>query len=328
MVLKSLVRERTESGHNHPSPLSTHGLLVIDKPAGWSSHDVVAKLRKILGVRKVGHAGTLDPDATGLLPVCVGQATRIVEYLIEIPKAYRLRMKLGEETDTEDASGQVTKRHDLKGLNEEQVRSVVLGFQGDIQQVPPMFSALKKNGRRLYEYARDGEEVTRRSRSVTIYEIGDLHCDIPEISFYVRCSRGTYIRSLCRDIGRKLGVGGHLADLRRTECATFTEKDAHTLSEIDGMGREKALSLLVTMDAPLRHFTPVEVHSDRAYKICRGQDISEEDLSREPGRLHPGDLLRIYSENGTFLAIGMAGQSSSDTLIVSPKKVFCDRIKN
>lgn len=298
------------------------GLLVVDKPSGCTSHDVVARLRKGLGIRKIGHAGTLDPDATGILPVCAGPATRIVEYLMELPKAYRVRMKLGEETDTEDASGRVTRRHGLKGLTEERVRAAVMRFLGEVRQVPPMYSALKSKGRRLYDLARKGEEVSRPPRTVNLYEIHGFQCDLPHVFFHVRCSKGTYIRSLCRDIGRELGVGAHLTDLRRTESAGFTEKDAHPLSEILAMGRDKGRALFVPMDVPLGHFPAAVVHSGKILKVRQGRPLEEEDLLRRPEGLKPGDLLRLYGEDGAFLAIGRTGTPTGGGLRILPRKVF------
>jgi tRNA pseudouridine55 synthase len=323
MVLNSLVEENIQGTPELKAPGEVHGLLIVDKPAGWTSHDVVAKLRNTLGVRKVGHAGTLDPDATGLLPICVGKATRIAEYLMDIPKAYRVRLKLGEETDTEDASGRVIKRCELRDIPESDIEAAVKLFQGEVRQVPPMFSAIRKNGRRLYEYARAGEEVFREARTVTIYDIRNLQCELPYVSFDARCSRGTYIRSLCRDIGRELGVGAHLTELRRTESAAFTEKDAHSLSNILEMEREEALSMLVPMDLPLAHFEAVSVRFDRVRKVCHGQALSLGDLFERKAALVMGETLRIYSEKGCFLAIGQAGQSSSGETEIFPRKVFC-----
>ncbi len=323
MALNSLVEEKIQETPGLKERKEVHGLLIVDKPAGWTSHDVVAKLRKTLGVRKVGHAGTLDPDATGLLPICVGRATRIVEYLIEIPKAYRVQLKLGEETDTEDASGRVIKRCEPREITDSEIQAAVKRFQGEVRQVPPMFSAIRKNGRRLYEYARAGEEVPREARAVTIYDIRNLQCKLPYISFEVRCSKGTYIRSLCRDIGRELGVGAHLTELCRTESATFTEKDAYPLSELIDMEREEVLSMLIPMDLPLGHFEPVSVRSDRIRKICHGQPLTLDDLYERKEVLKMGEHLRIYSEKGRFLAIGKADRSSAGETVIRPRKVFC-----
>ncbi len=325
--MKSVVEVRSEEGKKLRSRVGTDGLLIVDKPAGWTSHDIVAKLRRHLGIPKIGHAGTLDPDATGLLPLCVGQATRITEYLMDIPKAYRVRLKLGEETDTDDASGRVIGRHDVNRITEEQVRSALNLFLGEIQQVPPIFSAVRKNGRRLYEYARRGEDVFPEPRAVTIYEIREVECHLPDVSLFVRCSRGTYIRSLCRDIGRALGIGAHMTWLRRTESASFTEKDAYPLPEILAMNPDDVMALLIPMDIPLSHFTSVVVRSDRVQKIRHGQSLGPEDLAGMSDTWQTGRLSRIYGENGEFLSIGRLDRSRSGVPLVFPKKVFCQDVK-
>lgn len=322
-ALKSVVEVNDKEGRELRSHGRTDGLLIVDKPAGWTSHDIVARHRRHLGIRKIGHAGTLDPDATGILPLCLGQATRVTEYLMDIPKAYRVRLKFGEETDTDDASGRVIRKHEVNGITEEQVQSALNLFLGEIQQVPPIFSAIRKNGRRLYEYARAGEAVFPEPRAVTIYDISELECSLPDASFFVRCSRGTYIRSLCRDIGRVLGMGAHMTWLRRTESASFTEKDAHPLSEILAMKPEEVMALVVPMDLPLTHFTPVVVRSDRLLKISHGQSLGPEDLVRMPDFWPTGEFSRIYGENGEFLSIGRLERSESGVPLVLPKKVFC-----
>ncbi len=306
------------------------GILVVDKPGGWTSHDVVAKVRRLLGIRKVGHVGTLDPEATGLLPVCVGSATRIVEYLMELPKSYRVECILGEETDTHDATGRVVARHDPSRLSGDQIRTVIMRFRGTIEQVPPMYSAVRKNGRRLYELARRGERVPRDPRTVTLYEICEVVCSIPRISFVVRCSKGTYVRALCRDIGRELGVGAHMSRLRRIESASFVEKDAYSLDRIMEMDKEEIFSLLVPMDRALAAFQPVVVRQPGLRKVCQGQPLVEEDFSEKPvfGSWKENRMFTVYGEDGAFLAVAKAGRSASTQPALFPKKVFCtDRIK-
>jgi tRNA pseudouridine55 synthase len=298
------------------------GILVVDKPAGWTSHDIVAKVRKILGVKRVGHAGTLDPAATGVLPLCVGRATRIVEYLVDVPKAYRARLKLGEETDTEDATGRIVQRKQLGGLSDERIRSAVMAFQGDMLQIPPMYAAIKIDGRRLYEYARVGDEILREPRPIHVYKIKEVTVDQPFVNFHVRCSKGTYIRSLCRDMGRELGVGGHLNELRRTESASFTETDAHPMVRLIDMGRQRMISLLLPMDRPLAGFDAVTVCADQVRKVCHGQALDRRDLCRLPESWSDASLLRIYGEDGTFLAVGQAGISAEGQPRVYPRKVL------
>ncbi len=307
----------------HSKELHADGILVVDKPAGWTSHDVVAKCRGMTGIRKIGHAGTLDPDATGLLPLCIGRATRIVEYLMDLPKAYEVRMKFGVETDTEDAAGTVIAEHDPGGITEDQIRRCLKGYIGEREQVPPMFSALKLNGKRLYQYARAGKVVERKPRKVIFYEIADLVFDLPFLTFRVRCSRGTYVRSLCRDLGRDLGVGGHLTALRRTESAGFDEGDAAPLNRLLEMDRQEILGLLFPIDRPLRGMPHLTVLPDGERKISRGQVLTEEDLQTGEVERRTAGRVRVYGPNGRFLAIGEYQFSAVGTLQVIPKKVFC-----
>ncbi len=319
-VIPEMPRKGVSSSEHHPLPVD--GILVVDKPAGWTSHDVVAKCRGMIGIRKIGHAGTLDPEATGLLPLCIGRATRIVEYLMDLPKTYRVRMKLGEETDTEDATGTVIAVHDLDGISEEKIRSCLACWQGEREQVPPMYSALKQGGKRLYQYAREGKEITRKPRKVIFYHIDDLCCDLPFLSFRVRCSRGTYIRSLCRDLGRDLGVGGHMVALRRTKSAGFADADAVPLERLLEMDREQILECLFPPDRPLGGMPRLVIRSGSEIKVCRGQTISAEDLQERREKIAAGPV-RIYGSDGRFLAIGRCECSAGGALRVVPKKVFC-----
>lgn len=307
-------------------PAVPDGILVVDKPAGWTSHDVVAGMRKRLGIKRVGHAGTLDPAATGLLPLCVGRATRIVEYLITLPKTYQARLKLGEETDTEDATGRILETGAPAELTPDRVRSVILSFLGDSMQIPPMYAALKVDGRRLYEYAREGDEILREPRAIHIYAIDDIAVNLPYASFRVRCSKGTYIRSLCRDVGRELGVGAHLTGLRRTESASFREVDAQPLDRLMGMSRTALYDLLIPMDRPLVCFEAVTVGLEAASKICHGQAVTGTDLRGIPDPWPVGHLVRIYGDDGTFLALGEAVFGRPGEPSVRPKKVLCQQV--
>ena len=192
-----------------------NGILNIYKEAGFTSHDVVAKLRGILKQKKIGHTGTLDPDAEGVLPVCVGNATKLCGLLTDKEKTYEAVLLLGQETDTQDLSGKVLRKAEVT-VSEEAVREAILSFQGNYDQIPPMYSALKINGRKLYELAREGKEVERKPRKVTLREISISWIELPEVSFTVTCSSGTYIRTLCHDIGEKLGCSGCMKTLLRT----------------------------------------------------------------------------------------------------------------
>ena len=185
-----------------------NGILNIYKEKGYTSHDVVAKLRKIIGQKKIGHTGTLDPDAEGVLPVCLGRATKVCDMLTERDKTYETVLLLGKITDTQDISGTVLEERDAGSVTEEQVKECIRGFEGEYDQIPPMYSALKINGRKLYELAREGKTVERKSRRVTIHGIRILEIRLPRIRMEVSCSKGTYIRTLCQDIGERLGTGG------------------------------------------------------------------------------------------------------------------------
>jgi tRNA pseudouridine55 synthase len=211
-----------------------HGFIVVDKPAGMTSHDVVARVRRLLKIKKVGHTGTLDPFATGVLPVAVGEATKAIPYLDEGKKEYRAVMRLGVATNTDDVDGTVIAECPVDGIGEADIRTVLAGFIGTIAQIPPMFSALKRNGVPLYKMARKGEEVVREARQVTIHALTVDRIDLPDVAITVRCSRGTYVRALARDVGERLGCGAHLTELCRTASGPFTLEHARTLEQLAG----------------------------------------------------------------------------------------------
>ena len=210
-----------------------HGVINVYKEQGFTSHDVVAKLRGIVGQKKIGHTGTLDPDAVGVLPVCLGRATKLCDMLTDKDKVYEAVMLLGVETDTQDTTGQILKSSETDELTEEQVRAAVLDFVGDYDQVPPMYSALKINGKKLYELAREGKTVERAARRVQIFDIEILSIALPRVTMKVHCSKGTYIRTLCHDIGQKLECGACMEKLTRTKVSRFEIKDSLTLAQIE-----------------------------------------------------------------------------------------------
>lgn len=225
------------------------GLLIINKPRGWTSHDVVAKLRGILGIRKIGHTGTLDPDATGVLCMCIGKATRLAGYLSEDEKEYRAVMKLGVTTDTQDATGKVIKETVGFNIMREDVEDALRKFSGKIVQTPPMYSAIKLGGVPLYRLARKGMEVSRRPREVFIRDIKLLDFSLPFVEFEVTSSKGTYIRTLCADIGDYLGVGAHMWRLERLRSGDYYIKDALTIDEVQGLKESGGIeSRLISMD--------------------------------------------------------------------------------
>lgn len=276
-------------------PGAVSGILIVDKPAGWTSHDVVGRVRRLAGTRRVGHAGTLDPMATGVLVVLVGRATRAAEYAEAQVKGYSAHIRFGVTTDTLDTEGNVTGDSGLvPGLDE--ILAVLPRFRGKIEQIPPMYSAIKVGGRKLYDIARAGGEVERKARQVNITR---LDCSGPlengDFVLDVECSKGTYIRSLCADIGTALGCGACMSALRRTYSGGFRAEDALTLEEIERRGAENCLLPVDTLFAARPQLT---LWSGRAEKAVRnGSDVTV------PGGAPEGEV-RVYSEDGEFLMLG------------------------
>lgn len=235
--------------------MSMDGFLIVDKPAGMTSHDVVARVRRILGQRKVGHTGTLDPFATGVLPVALGEGTKAIPFLDESRKEYHAVMRLGEATDTQDLTGQVISQGDWRQLTPDGIEAVTRFFVGAISQVPPMFSALKRDGVPLYKLARQGAEVERQPRNIDIFSLVLQRTELPDVAFSVVCSRGTYVRTLAADMGERLGCGAHLRELRRTRSGPFAIEDAVTLERLaDAAVSGEVQSLVVS---PLEALSPL-----------------------------------------------------------------------
>lgn len=272
------------------------GILVVNKPLGWTSHDVVAHVRRLAHEKRVGHAGTLDPMATGVLLVCLGRATRVTEYLMASDKTYRAIVRLGVETDTHDAAGQVLAAHPVDA-DESDVRRVLAGFVGEIDQVPPMYSALKREGKPLYKLARKGLAVERAPRRVVIHEITLRAWQPPDLTLDVRCSPGTYIRSLAHDVGAALGCGAHLSQLTRLASGSFTLDDAVALQDLHGLGNLS--SLLRPLDAALQGLPPVTLDTGQAQCILTGRAIA----LGVPERIADRPLCRAYDAAGALLAI-------------------------
>jgi len=246
-----------------------NGFLVVDKPVGMTSHDVVARVRRLMNLRKVGHTGTLDPFATGVLPVAVGEATKAIQYLDESVKEYRATMVVGVDTDTLDATGQIVAERGFVGVTPEAVREAAAAFIGEILQVPPMFSALKRNGVPLYKLARRGEEVEREARKVVIHSLEISSVDLPTVEFVVRCSRGTYVRTLAADLGERLGCGAHLIALRRTISGIFTLGKAVCIEEIG----PAAVASAISIDQALAHLPEVALVPEAARKVMNGMSV-------------------------------------------------------
>jgi tRNA pseudouridine55 synthase len=264
------------------------GLVVVDKPAGMTSHDVVARVRRVAGTRKVGHAGTLDPMATGVLVLGINRATRLLGHLMLTEKAYDATIRLGVATSTDDAEGEVLARAATDGLDEESIRRVLAGFVGEIDQVPTAVSAIKVDGVRAYQRVRDGEQVELEPRRVTIHELTVHDVSGPDVRISVRCSSGTYIRAIARDAGAALGVGGHLTALRRTAVGEFGLSEAHSL---DGLA--ESFVMVPIAEAARRAFTAVDLDEDEARDVRFGRALS---------RPLPG-LAAVFAPDGAFLAL-------------------------
>lgn len=277
------------------------GILIIDKPTGWTSMDVCAKLRGILREKRIGHAGTLDPMATGVLPVFVGRATKAVQFAENGRKEYHAVLKLGTVTDTQDTTGTVLETHPVT-VGADEVRAVLEHFTGELLQLPPMYSALKVNGQKLYDLARQGKTVERKPRAITVYELELLEQSAPdEFALRVVCSKGTYIRTLCHDLGEYLGCGGCMAALRRTRSGSFSVENARRIGELTRADRDTLLpaDTLFSAAASLTLTAAQE-------KRCRCGNPFRTDA--------PDGETRFYSENGEFLAIGRVANGEAVTV--------------
>ena len=274
------------------------GVLNIDKAAGWTSHDVVARVRRLAGQRQVGHAGTLDPLATGVLVVGLGAGTRLLEYATGQPKTYRAVITLGQTTTTYDAEGEVTTTSAVPPLSLDQVNAALDAFRGSIWQRPPAFSALKRDGVALYKLARAGEEVEVEPRPVTIYDLTLLALDGPRLELIVHCGAGVYIRSLAHDLGQALGCGAHLAALRRTAVGQFTVDRAVTLDQLADAAQAGALAAhLLPVDALVAHLPRLETTQAEAERLLHGQTLAFGAASSD------GELARAYNAQGEFVGI-------------------------
>lgn len=279
-----------------------HGIINIYKEAGYTSHDVVARLRRILGQKKIGHTGTLDPDAVGVLPVCLGVGTRICDMLTEESKEYVAELRFGVTTDTQDMSGTVLSRQAV-AITEEQAAEIADSFLGDYEQVPPMYSALKVNGRKLYELAREGLEVERKARCVRIEELEILHMELPVIRMRVVCSKGTYIRTLCDDIGKKAGCGAVMASLKRTRVGRFCADDALTLSDVEDMvNADRLEEFIVRVEEMFPTLQRVKIWDDYQKQLENGNCLA---LKMTCGlkALNDSEQVRVYNAQGIFYGI-------------------------
>jgi tRNA pseudouridine55 synthase len=276
------------------------GIINLLKPPGMTSHDAVNIVRRLTGVRRTGHTGTLDPGAAGVLPVCVGKATRVSEYVLEMDKSYRAELTLGRATDTEDAAGETLLQMPYTVPDPDTARAVLRGFLGDSEQIPPMYSAVRVDGKKLYELARRGEVIRRQPRPITIYDIRLLRIQGPVLLFDVSCSRGTYVRTLCREIAEGLGTTGHMSFLVRTKVGPFTLENSKTFEELFMSKENDSLTdCLLPLDSALSKLTKVTVDNRDAEKINNGLPIR---VNQEiPEHAH----LRVYGNNNDLLAIAV-----------------------
>ena len=279
-----------------------NGIVIVDKPSGWTSQDVTARLRRVFGTRRIGHGGTLDPMATGVLPVFVGRATRGVEFFEHAEKGYEALLVPGLTTDTEDTTGTVLTQQEVS-ITEEQIEAVLPKFRGDILQVPPMYSALKVNGQKLYDLARKGKEVPREPRPITISELTFLGFEDKNLLLRVQCSKGTYIRTLCKDIGQALGCGGCMGRLRRIRAGEYTLQNAVPLETL--LNAEHPEQYLLPVDSMFSNYPAVKLTPNQE-KRCRNGNAFSVPLA-------PGTY-RAYSQNGEFLMLAKVEQGTMTTV--------------
>ncbi len=279
-----------------------NGIVIVDKPAGWTSQDVVSKLRGVFKTRRIGHGGTLDPMATGVLPIFVGRATRGVEFFEHAEKTYEAVLQLGVTTDTEDTTGTVLETRAVS-VTKDQFLAVLEQFRGEIEQIPPMYSALKVHGQKLYDLARQGKTVERKSRRITIFELTCLSFDKDTAKLLVHCSKGTYIRTLCKDLGEALGCGGCMASLRRVRAGAYTIDDAVTMAELtDAQHPERYLA---PVDSLFSEYEKTVLTPRQELRCRNGNSFS---VSLPDGRY------RVYSENGEFLMLAQVSDGVMSTI--------------
>lgn len=276
-----------------------NGVLNIFKPKGMTSFDVVREVKKICKIKKVGHTGTLDPEAMGVLPVCIGRATKIIDYIMDSEKVYEVEFKLGIKTTTYDLEGEILEERDTSKLNDSEILDVIRSFIGEYSQVPPMYSALKQNGVRLYELARKGIEVEREGRNITIYNIEDIKINNPYISMKVTCSKGTYIRSLCFDIGEKLGVFAAMTELERTKTSSFTKENSININELNINNIDENL---ISIEEALNEYDKIVVADKFAKLLINGVNVFDSRLTKD--KIILDKLYRVYNENNDLIGLG------------------------
>lgn len=300
--------------------LPINGVLLLDKPVGWSSNDALIKAKRLLNAIKAGHTGTLDPFATGLLPLCFGEATKFSADLLDADKTYQTVVHLGVSTNTGDTEGEIIQTREVD-VSEAQIHTVLEQFKGDILQVPPMYSALKRDGKPLYEYAREGITLEREARPVTIHLLEFVKYEAPFLTLNVRCSKGTYIRVLGEDIGNALGCGAHLNALRRTHVGHLILENTVTLDQLIEMSEEQRQALLAPVDALLSSFPEITLNDELARRFLQGQRIS---LVKEEVP-HPAELgrVRVYRQASDVVARQLLGSAQlQEFSILAPERLI------
>jgi tRNA pseudouridine55 synthase len=281
---------------------NVNGILLLDKPPGLSSNQALQRVKRLFDAAKAGHTGSLDPLATGLLPLCLGYTTKFSAFLLDADKRYRVRIRLGETTETADAEGEVIATAPTDGITDEQVRAVVAGFVGTIEQLPPMYSAVKHEGQRLYKLAREGKEVERTPRQIKIHAIDVVDLPLPDLICDVHCSKGTYVRTLAEDIGQRLGCGAYVAGLRRTGVGPYVEGETAfvTMDQVEAaaeLGHAALDAMLLPLDSALGHCPAVKLSADAAFYLAQGQPVMVPKAPTE-------GLVRLYDSVGAFVGVG------------------------
>jgi tRNA pseudouridine55 synthase len=293
---------------------SVHGIVLLDKPLGLSSNQALQKVKHLFNATKAGHTGSLDPLATGLLPLCLGEATKVSSYLLDSDKYYETVAQLGARSTTGDAEGEKIDQRPVPDLSDAEIEAVLQGFRGEIDQIPPMYSAIKKDGRRLYELARQGEEVIREPRRVTIFQLELTGRDKDRLHLRVGCSKGTYIRSLVEDIGEALGCGAYVDYLRRTGVSPYLEPEMWTLEALEQRAEQGIDALdasLIPIETALTHLPAVHLTDEAAQRLSLGQVV-------EAGPLPEGELFRLYQGEDRFLGLGKPTEDGR----IAPKRLI------
>ena len=290
------------------------GILLLDKPVGMTSNSALQEVKRLFRAAKAGHTGSLDPLADGLLPICFGEATKMSAFLLDSDKRYRVQVRLGITTTTADAEGEVLARRPVEGLSPQKIEEVLAVFRGEIQQLPPMFSAVKHQGQRLYELARQGIEVERKPRTVHIYELMLVAFGDDNLDLEVHCSKGTYVRTLAEDIGERLGCGAHVATLRRTAVGPYDESGMVTLERVRDIAEHESQrldDLLLPIETVLGHWPEVRLSADAEHYLCQGQPVL---VPRAP----PSGWVRLYAADGRFIGAGEIDERG----LVAPRRLI------